>query len=239
MKENNFQIIGGATTEDAIRSAVTVFSRKIDEILAKKERAVVGGAAGRMLESFYHALRHEPIAWHKVDLFMLDERLVPFDHPASNARMIFETLVQPLISDGRFQPSQWHPFDGGDPALQERLRGYNATLKQVGGTFDIALLAIGDDGHLASLFPSHPSIENQDTGYIAVSDAPKPPPRRISASRSLLLGSQSSLVFFWGETKLDAFARFRDPAINLAQCPAKILYRMKNVSLVTPFMLIC
>ena len=121
MKENNFQIIGGATTEDAIRSAVTVFSRKIDEILAKKERAVVGGAAGRMLESFYHALRHEPIAWHKVDLFMLDERLVPFYHPESNARMIFETLVQPLISDGRPQtaaptyqciaePSSWQPI---------------------------------------------------------------------------------------------------------------------------------
>lgn len=81
---------------------------------------------------------------------------------------------------------------------------------------------MGPDGHIASLFPHHSGLTTQGSRYINVSHAPKPPENRISLSVS---GVQIPFVclFAVGESKKEALANFLDDAVDVADCPAKLL----------------
>ena len=81
--------------------------------------------------------------------------------------------------------------------------------------FDICLLGMGVDGHVASIFPAHPSAEETAHTVVAVNDSPKPPSNRISITLPTI--NQSSEVWFLvtGDEKADAVERSvaGDPAV--------------------------
>jgi 6-phosphogluconolactonase len=88
--------------------------------------------------------------------------------------------------------------------------------------FDLALLGLGEDGHVASLFPNSPALQ-ATTVCIAVADAPKPPPERISVSLPVLNAARERLVLATGTGKAAALAAaLRDPEPD---CPASLLRR--------------
>jgi len=74
------------------------------------------------------------------------------------------------------------------------LQEYSEKLKAHSNSLDIILLSAGEDGHIASLFPEHDSIENNEEYFITVSNSPKPPDKRISASRKLLSKSKVGIL---------------------------------------------
>lgn len=76
------------------------------------------------------------------------------------------------------------------------------------GNIDIALFGVGEDGHVASLFPKHPALEIPGVRYLDVENSPKPPPSRISVSLDLVKEIPDPFVFFMGESKRNAFERF-------------------------------
>ncbi len=127
------------------------------------------------------------IDWHRVHIFLADERFLPLDHPDSNYRMVRETLVDPL---GPALPSaNLHPMptDGTVEASADR---YTAELRQFFGDapprFDLIVLGMGPDGHTASLFPAHthteasPERDRRNRWVLPVQNSPKPPPTRLS-----------------------------------------------------------
>ena len=107
------------------------------------------------------------------------------------------------------------------------------SLDALGGRFDAAILAAGEDGHCASLFPRHPSVADPGERFVLVEDSPKPPPRRVSASRRLLERSGLGVVVFYGEGKREALRLFRDASVDVRACPSKLVASIEPSCLVT------
>src|SRR6185436_19303189 len=71
-----------------------------------------------------------------------------------------------------------------------------------GGPLDLAILGVGEDGHICSLFPGHPALMQDELRAVAVEDAPKPPPRRLSLSMRFVLQTRRIWLIAIGPRKL-------------------------------------
>jgi 6-phosphogluconolactonase len=145
---------------------------------------------GRIASAVYRAVRSLPardaVDWSRVDVWWGDERFVPADDPDRNERQAREALLDTLP----LTPSRVHPMppsdgpDGNDPEaaaaryareLAQAARPGTAALPH----FDVLLLGVGEDGHVASVFPEHPAAY-ETRPVSAVRGSPKPPPVRIT-----------------------------------------------------------
>ena len=86
----------------------------------------------------------------------------------------------------------------------------------------VCLLGVGPDGHIASLFPNHPSVEYGHEGYFEVNNSPKEPARRISLSKETIIKSKTIILLIFGEEKEQAFNNFTNDELDINDCPAKI-----------------
>jgi 6-phosphogluconolactonase len=134
---------------------------------------------GSVAETFFPSLARAPLEWSAIDWFWGDERAVSPDHPDSNYRLAAELLFRHVPVD----PARIHRMRAEGPALDIAASEYEQTLMTTCGVpprLDLALLGVGPDGHVCSLFPNHPALEEESSFVIGVTDAPKPPPRRMT-----------------------------------------------------------
>lgn len=197
--------------------AAWIISEAIGSLLEQQDFLVLGIVGGSSVAAIFAELEKADVQWNRVHLFMIDERLVPIDHPESNyglARPYFERIIP---EENR------HPFldDAGSP--EDSAREYYDQLKKYGGRFDIILLSSGEDGHVAALFPDHPSIRNKSEGFITMSNSPKPPAGHVSAGLHLLQHAEVGLLLLLGEKKVKAVELFQNERVTLEQCPAKLV----------------
>jgi len=205
------------TRQELITKAAELIRDHIHSLLVEQERVVLAVPGGRNVAEIFRLLADFDIAWSRLDVFMLDERLVPLDHPESNFRQVLEILGGVLAED------QLHPFRFVPGEQQAGLAAYNDAFAAVGGKIDIVLASSGEDGHIASLFPNHPSIGELGQNFVLVKGAPKPPPERISASAQCIARAGVGLILFFGGEKRNALKSFLDPGATQDQCPAKII----------------
>jgi 6-phosphogluconolactonase len=157
---------------------------------------LAGGSTPRRV---YQALRHAGADWAHWCIWFGDERCLPPDHPERNSRMAGEVWLDHVA----IPAAQVHvmPAELGSFAAAQ---AYAGALSET-GDFDLVLLGLGEDGHTASLFPGHDLGEAVDApDALAVSDAPKPPPERVSLSARRLSRSQRTLFLITGAGKRDA-----------------------------------
>ena len=149
---------------------------------------------------FLPALREANVDWKKITLFWADERAVSPDDPDSNYGLAERMLLSPLAA--RAPRAIRMPADV--PNLGEAALWYDDALATElnDGALDLALLGVGEDGHVASLFPGHPALMNDDLRAVAITDAPKPPPRRLSLTMGYLLQTKKIWVIAIGPRKL-------------------------------------
>lgn len=170
--------------------------------------ALAGGASPRLL---YGELSLRGIRWSKVEFFWIDERFVPHDHPDSNYRMARETLLYHIGA----RPDQIHsmPTDG-DP--NEAARRYEADLKAAYGAdnldrgrplFDFTLLGLGSDGHICSLLPGSPVLEERNHWVAPVAQGR--PEVRLTLTYPAVQSSRMTAFLVTGSDKADAVARVR------------------------------
>lgn len=139
------------------------------------------------------------VDWSMVELWWGDERFVAADDDDRNDKATLETLsaALPLDEDRIHQM----PASDGELDLDAAAAAYADELGDT--TFDICLLGMGPDGHVASVFPGHPSAHA--TGQvIAVRNSPKPPPDRISLTLELIDESTEVWFVVSGADKADA-----------------------------------
>jgi 6-phosphogluconolactonase len=160
---------------------------------------------------------------------MIDERLVGRDDPDSNFRLI-EAGLKDVVPAANLHPFIFYPqhSDYGVEAYIDELERY-------GGEYDMIVVSVGEDGHIGGLFPGHSGIAADDPFFITFTDSPKPPSGRISSSKILLQTASSALVLFNGETKAEAYQRFKNPKIVINDCPAKLVDFIQRVHIITNF----
>ena len=181
----------------------------------ERGRFSLGVPGGSVAEHFLPALIGHDIDWMLVDLFFCDERCVPPRSDDSNFAAVERLLLAPLGGEG----PRVHRMPAEDPDPERAARDYAATLRFVLGSppvLDIALLGVGEDGHVASLFPGRPALFAMDPSVLVEDSAPKPPPLRLTLSLDVLSGAREVIVAAFGRGKAVAVAEsLRDPASEL------------------------
>lgn len=172
-------------------------------------------AGGNTPRSVYELLRKAITDWTKWQVYFGDERCAPANDPQRNSRMAREALLDHVPiprANVHAIPAEAGPIDG---AAQ-----YARVLHAVGG-FDLVLLGLGEDGHTASLFPGHGWGAHTDSpDVLAVFNAPKPPPERVSLSAQRLSRARDVLFLVEGAGKRNAIAAWKRgdaiPAASIA-----------------------
>lgn len=167
-------------------------------------------SGGRIAENFFIALARHPSAQKLSNLqyFWADERCVPPDHPDSNYGLMHRCLLKPLgIPTARI-----HRIKGElDPPIASELASRDLPF------LDYIFLGMGEDGHVASIFPGDPEIES-DAIYRAVI-ASKPPPQRITIGLRVILGARHVWVLVSGSGKETPLGKSltKDPSLPLGR----------------------
>jgi 6-phosphogluconolactonase len=219
-------IIQGSREQLAEKTAYVLY-KAIQVVLKKQDQVVVGVPGGRSIADILQHFRDFSLPWKRIQMFMLDERLVPLDHPDSNYKLVKWHMGSKIPED------MIHPFiyDPENPDLS--LQNYSGELKRYGGHFDVVLASSGEDGHIASLFPNHHSVEKSKSGFFLMYDSPKPPPGRMSASFELIRQADSGIILFWGSEKKNALRNFFNIHLSHMECPAKIMTKLSQYYLLT------
>lgn len=212
--------------------AAEIISKAVEKILKSKGTVTLGVVGGTSVPGVFSSLANSNIAWDRVHLFMADERLVDIESPQSNFKVMEDALVDRLVEGGKIPEENIHPFIYSGEAASDA-EDYGAELKSVSNGFDIVLLSAGEDGHVAALFPNHETIRSESPYFITTAISPKPPPERMSASRKLLSGAKVGVLLFFGKGKSDALAKFKDPAVGVVQCPAKLVLETAEPYVIT------
>ncbi|MCB0359968.1 MAG: 6-phosphogluconolactonase, partial [Bdellovibrionales bacterium] len=160
------------------------------------------------------------------------ERRVPVLSVESNFRVIYENLEQ-LVQELILNRDQFHPFFPEEDEEDRGVKAYADDLRSVGGLFHVVFLGMGEDGHVAGLFPNHHTIRSTSPNFIAFDDAPKSPAKRMTAASSLLKQSKLGFLLALGEAKKEALDRFFSHAVDEAGCPAKLITAMEEYVVVT------
>ena len=169
---------------------------------------------GSIAQAFFPVLAAAAIDWTMVDIFWSDERAVGPDHEDSNFR-VANALLLSHVGHARA-----HRMPADDPDLDAAARTYERELVRVLGDpprFDVVLLGVGPDGHVCSLFPGHPALEEASRLVVAVTDSPKPPPRRLTLTLPALDGAEIFIAAF-GAEKRDAIRE----ALNTPASPLPV-----------------
>ena len=134
--------------------------------------------------------------WH---MFWTDERCVPLSDPQSNFRLAETELLPKLAGAAR------HPVRGSAADYAREIAPFLP--------LDLVLLGLGEDGHVASLFPDHPALLETERAVVPANRAPKPPPERVTLTLPVLNAARHLLVVAAGAGKAGVAARvFSAPA---------------------------
>jgi len=190
--------------------------------LAERDRFALVIPGGSAAERLLPRLATAAIDWTRTDVFFSDERFVPSGDAASSAAAAQSLLFDALGAHG----PRVHAMVGDDPDPVATARDAAADLVATLGrlpVFDLALLGIGEDGHVASLFPGRAASEEPHGLVLVERDSPKPPPTRLTLSLPLLAGSRRVVFAAFGVGKAAILRTvLRDPASTL---PAARLLR--------------
>ena len=184
-----------ATAEEVAEAAAA----EIADVLRGGAQTLVL-AGGTTPKRCYELLAELDVQWGRVTVLFGDERCVPPDHPDSNYRMVKESLLDRVAPATVYRmPAELGPDEGAD--------AYAEVVANV-APLDLVLLGVGEDGHVASLFPGHPLL--RASGLTAgIRDSPKPPPERVTLTLEAIRDAGRVLIIATGAGKADAVALAR------------------------------
>jgi 6-phosphogluconolactonase len=193
----------GARLVGAITSAIA--RRGIAHIV------LTGGGGGTAL--LRHVAAHGmDIEWSKVHLYWGDERFVAHDDDERNAKQAHSALLESINIPG----DNVHviaPADGefgtdieAAAAAYERVLAATAPAGEPSPVFDVHLLGMGGEGHVNSLFPDTDAVRERSRMVVAVTNCPKPPPKRITLTLPAIQRSREVWLVVGGAAKAEAVA---------------------------------
>ena len=179
----------------AIGAAATRLEQILKQSLALRGKAALGVCGGRTASALFPVLSQCHLDWANVHIFLVDERWVPIDDDDSNERLVRRLLLQGPAAAARF-----YGLKTRHARAKNALNEVEQRLVDLGVPFDVVFLGMGDDGHIASLFPG--GRENEERiRLVAASTAPVQPVERISLSPGALDQTRHIILPVIGATK--------------------------------------
>ena len=196
-------------------AAARLVTAVVDAQAARGHAHVVltgGGVGTATLAALAASPARDAVDWEALDLWWGDERFLPSGHPDRN-----ETQARAALLDKVPVPAERvHAMPASDGAfgddVDQAAHGYADALAAACApedrdgvpAFDVLMLGVGPDAHVASLFPGHPGVHVEDRTVTAVRDAPKPPPTRISLTWPAIRAAQAVWLLAGGAEKAAA-----------------------------------
>jgi 6-phosphogluconolactonase len=188
---------------------------------------LTGGGIGTAVLERVAALAAEPVRetvdWTAVDVWWGDERFVPADDDERNEKAARRALLDVVgVPAGRVHAM---PASDGEFAEPEDAAAWYAARLAAAADgnalprFDVLLLGMGPEGHVASIFPESPAARD-DRPVVAVRDCPKPPPTRISLGFTAINAAEEVWLLVSGAAKAPAVAKALGGKTGAVQLPA-------------------
>jgi 6-phosphogluconolactonase len=170
---------------------------------------------GSIAMAAYRKLDAGALDWTNVEFWFGDERFVGIDLPDRNDGQARDAFLD------RVGATRVHSLADNDCSLSaaDAARTYATTLPAE--PFDLTLLGVGPDGHIASLFPGFPQLRENAARTAAVFDSPKPPPVRVTLTYPALANSDTVMFIVSGADKADAVARALAADGTIEETPAR------------------
>ena len=216
-----------ATSEkDFEQKCVGLLQRAIESAIVERGKCVLGLSGGSTPQAVYEVLGEKNIDWSKVTIFLVDDRYVPADHEDSNQKLVQETLLKSAKVGEIIFPDTSLP-------LPECIADYDQKIAAL-ESIDIVTLGLGEDGHIASLFPGDmdalleekKSVMHTMTDHFAVKD-------RITVTLPVLTRAYSQIFFLRGKGKKEIFGEMQAANTDPIEYPAHALLETGKTHWVT------
>ncbi len=165
-----------------------------------------GGTGIAVLAHVNSSPARDAVDWSRVELFWGDERFVAADDPERNDKQARDALLDHLPLD----PARVHAMAASGAEFGDDPEAAAAAYAQVIADrpgFDVVMLGVGPEGHVASVFPDSPAVHETTLTVVAVRDCPKPPPTRISLTLPTIRTAAQVWLMTTGDGKADAVAK--------------------------------
>lgn len=224
----SMRIITAETTDEFVRLAVQWITGVILEAQEDQEKQVlIGLSGGKTPAPIYTALSTESmIAWERTLFFLTDERYIDSKSSDSNQQMIWSTLLTHEGAKARVL------FPNTALSLADAVSSYNDRLRDMKP--DIVILGMGEDGHIASLFPplakeayGPEKVIHTTTDTFSVRD-------RISVTLPFLISATHRLFLITGPEKAKLLESMRQAPEDFDRYPAQYLFDERTTWLVGP-----
>ncbi|MFD5103592.1 6-phosphogluconolactonase [Streptomyces albidochromogenes] len=198
-------------------AAARLITKVVDAQATRGSASVVltGGRNGNgLLAALASSPARDAVDWSRLDLWWGDERFLPEGDPERNVTQAREALLDAVPLD----PARVHAMPASDGRFGDdadaAAAGYAAELASAAGsqehgpvpTFDVLMLGVGPDTHVASLFPELPAVRETERTVVGVHGAPKPPPTRITLTLPAIRAAREVWLLAAGEDKAKAAA---------------------------------
>jgi 6-phosphogluconolactonase len=195
--------------------------------LAAGRGASLAVPGGRTPVALFERLSSAELDWDDVWVTLTDERWVDAGSASSNEKLVRDHLLREAAAEANFVGLK----NSAAEARSGAQRSWSS-VAELPRPFDFMLLGMGDDGHVASLFPDSPGLASaldttQPPGCVAMT-APAPPRERLSLNLRALLDSRRIALLIVGDVKWSTYerARVRGPAVDM---PVRALLQQQNV----------
>jgi 6-phosphogluconolactonase len=203
-----YQLEISPNQEQLAQRAADLLASQLELALGERERVQLALAGGTTPAAAYRLLGQNPLAWDRVDVLLGDERWVAPEDPASNARMLHETL----LAQGPASQACFYPVPTERETPLASAEAFELIVRQLGSgdppVLDLILLGLGDDGHTASLFPGSAAAGITDRA-VAVGEGKGL--ERITLTAPVLSAARQVIVLVSGTGKQEALRRLLDP----------------------------
>jgi 6-phosphogluconolactonase len=220
------EIIIEADAFQLANKGAALFNQCAKDSIDRNGRFSVAVSGGSTPRAMHRLLGQKPylfeINWQRTNIFWVDERLVPFDDPASN----FGAAKTDWLDKIPIPANQVHPMPGqsrpevGAAAYKTELEKYFQERQHNIPIFDLIFLGIGADGHTASLFPGDTAAQTTDKWVLAVKGG-NPDVFRLTLNLAVLNHARSICFMISGYSKAPIMKTvFLNPE---AQLPAQLV----------------
>jgi 6-phosphogluconolactonase len=203
------------TQAELVTTASKWLEQAIDRCVRVAGSCSIALSGGNTPRPVYARLALSPrIAWERLHVYFADERCVSPDDPASNYRMIHESL----LARTRIPAPQIHRIFGERSDIDRAAEEYAALLPE---RLDVIVLGIGADGHTASLFPGAEALTERSRRAVHTR-SPVHPFDRISVTPPVITNAGAILVLASGGDKAAAVSRALAAECDPTDIPARL-----------------